>query len=69
MITSAMLSDWFSRARLLQLVRQPDPLRLLLHPFPQRFHQVVWQKAEQQQYQVNVQWLPVDKNSFVGILD
>ena len=48
LIIMIMLSDWFPRARLLQLVCQPDPLRLLLLPFSRSFHKVVLQKAERQ---------------------
>ena len=43
-----MPSDWFSRARLLQLVCQPNPLRLLLLPLSRSFHKVVLQEAEHQ---------------------
>ena len=47
-----MLSDWFARARLLQLLCQPNPLCILFFPFPRSFHKVVLQKEEQQQHQV-----------------
>ena len=58
--------DWFTRACLLQLLRQPNPLCLLLLTFPRSFHQVVLQKAEQQ-HQVIAHCIP-GQSSCLGTL-